>query len=217
MSRSRASAVLSSLIATLALTVGFLAFTSGAASAAPRENHSFGWHNHYPPVPPSLVVNKGVVKYGTTVKATGKRYAKKEKVYVTVYFTPKGSHRTKIVKTATVWTDKNGTFRINIKMSKPGTVIIAAKGKTSRKTATAAVWVINKHKGGGGWSVKPVSYTTGLTGPGGGTGVTTLTPASQPSTGGGAELAVAGLGVLGLAGSAALTGQAIRRRRRVVA
>jgi hypothetical protein len=216
MSRSRASAVLSSLIATLAMTVGFLAFTSGTASAAPREHaYSYGWHHHYPPVPPSLVVNKGVVKYGAIVKATGKRYAKREKVYVTVYFTPKGSHRTKIVKTATVWTDRNGTFRISIKMSKPGTVIIAAKGKTSRKTATAAVWVINKSKGHGGWSVRPVSYTTGLTGPG--AGGTTLTPASQTPAGGGAELAVAGLGVLGLAGSAALTGQAIRRRRRVAA
>jgi hypothetical protein len=212
MSRSRALAVLSSVVATLAMTVGVLAFTSGTASADPR-GHSYGYHNHYPPTPPSLVVNKGVVKYGVSVKATGRKYAKKEKVYITVYFRAKGSHRVKVVKTATVWTDKNGKFSINIKMSRPGTVLISAKGKTSRKTAVAAVYVVDKRNGSGSWSIRPVAYSTGLTGPGAGAGPTTLTSTEQSTSSGGAGLAIAGLGVLGLAGSAVLTRQTIRRRR----
>ncbi len=106
MSRSRALAVLSSLVATLAMTVGLLAFTSGAASATPRGHHN-EFHNHYPMSPPVLVVNKGVVKYGTTVKATGKRYAKKEKVYVTVYFKAKGSNTAKF---------RDARIRFNVSM-----------------------------------------------------------------------------------------------------
>ncbi len=205
MSRSRASAVLSAIVATVAMTMGLLAFTSGAASATPR--------GPYPPPPPSLVVNKGVVKYGVTVRATGRQFATKEKVYVTVYFKAKGSNKVRIVKTATVWTDKNGKFGINVKMSKPGVAIIAVKGKTSRKTAQAAVYVIDKKKGSGGWVIKPVAHTTGLTGPG--AGATTLTSAPQSAPASTAGIGLAALGVVALAGSAVITRKTIRRRRAV--
>ena len=204
MNRSRASAVLSALVAMVAMTVGLLTFTSGAASATPR--------GPYPPPPPAVVVNKGVVKYGVTVKATGRQFASKEKVYVTVYFRAKGSHKLKVVKTAVVRTDKNGKFVLNVKMSRPGIAIISAKGKTSRKSAAAAVYVIDKKNGHGNWSIRQVAYTTGLTTPGAGT--TTLASTPKPATDGGAGLALAGLGVVGLAGSAVLTRQTIRRRRR---
>lgn len=210
MTRSRVSAVFSAVVATVAMTMGLLAFTTGAASADPR-GHSNGYHNHYPPPPPSVVVNKGVVKYGVTVKATGRKYAAKEKVYITVYFKAKGSNKVKVVKTATVYADKNGKFTVNVKMSKAGIAIISAKGKTSRKSAQAAVYVINKKNGSGGWTIKPVSYTTGLTGPGAGTTTLTSTPQSAPE--GGAGLALAGLGIVALAGSAVVTRKTIRRRR----
>ena len=203
MTRSRVSAVVSAIVATLAMTLGLLAFTSGAASATPR--------GPYPPPPPSVVVNKGVVKYGVTVRATGRQFAGKEKVYITVYFKAKNSNKVQVVKTATVWTDKNGKFGINVKMSKPGVAIIAVKGKTSRKSAQAAVYVIDKHSGKGGWSIKPVAHTTGLTGPGAGATTLTSTPQSAPE--GNAGLALAGLGVVALAGSVVVTRQTIRRRR----
>jgi hypothetical protein len=199
MSRNRASAVLSALVATLAMTVGMLAFTTGAASATPR--------GPYPPPPPALVVNKGVVKYGVTVKATGRSYAKKEKVYITVYFKAKGSKKTKVVKSATVYTDKKGKFSVNIKMSKPGTVQIKATGKTSKKTAYAAVYVIDKKKGSGAWVIKPASFTTDLTG----SGTTSLT--STSSTTGGAELTLVALSVVALAGGAVATRRVVRRRK----
>jgi hypothetical protein len=192
--------VLSSVVATLAMTVGLLAFTSGAASAEPRAHHN-GFHNHYPMSPPVLVVNKGVVKYGATVKASGRKYAKNEKVHITIYFKAKGSKKIKVVKIATVRADKNGKFVVNIKMSRPGTVLISATGKSSHKTALAAVYVIDKKKGAGGWIIRPVAHTTALA------------STEQDTTSGGAGMAAAGLGVLGLAGSAALTRQAIRRRR----
>ena len=201
MTRSRVSAVLSAVMATVAMTLGLLAFTSGAASAAPN--------GPYPPPPPSLVVNKGVVKYGVTVRATGRQFAKKEKVYVTVYFRAKGSNKLKVVKTATVYTDKNGKFGVNVKMSKAGVAIIAVKGKTSRKTAQASVHVIDKKKGSGGWVIQPVAHTTGLTGPA--AGAITPVAASQPA--GTAGLTLAGLGVVALAGSVVVTRRTIRRRR----
>lgn len=203
MSRSRASAVLSAIVATVAMTMGLLAFTSGAASATPR--------GPYPPPPPSLVVNKGVVKFGVTVKATGRQFAAKEKVYVTVYFKAKNSNKVKVVKTATVYADKKGKFSVNVKMSRAGIVVIAVKGKTSRKSAQAAVSVIDKKKGGGGWSVKPVSHITGLTGAD--AGATTVTAAPQPAPANTAGLSLAGLGVVALAGSVFVTRRTVRRRR----
>ena len=130
-------------------------------------------------------------------------------MYITVYFKAKGSHKVKVVKTATVWTDKNGKFVVNVKMSKPGIAIISAKGKTSRKSAQAAVYVIDKKNGSGSWTIKPVSYTTGLTGPGAGT--LTSTPQSAPA--GTAGLGLAALGVVALAGSVVITRKTIRRRR----
>ena len=72
MSRIRASTVLTTLVAMLAMLVGTVTLSATAASAAPKK--------HYPPPPPSLVVNKGVVKKGVTVKASGRTFAKREKV-----------------------------------------------------------------------------------------------------------------------------------------
>ena len=200
MSRNRAFAVLSSLIATLAMTVGVLAFTTGAASATPA--------GPYPPPPPSLVVNKGVVKFGVTVRATGRKYAVKEKVYITVYFKAKGSRTVKVVKTATVYTDKKGQFKVNIKMSKAGMVLIKATGKTSRKTAYAAVYVIDKRNGSGSWVIRPASFTSDLSGP-----AAPTTVSSTSSTDGGVVLSAVALGVVALAGGGLVTRRVVRRRQ----
>lgn len=205
MTRSRVSAVLSAVVASLAMTLGLLAFTSGAASATPQ--------GPYPPPPPSLVVNKGVVKYGVTVRATGRQFGAKEKVFVTVYFKAKGSNKVKVVRTATVFTNSKGKFGVNVKMSRPGVATIAVKGKTSRKTAQVSVQVIDKKKGG--WTVKPVAHTTGLTGPGAGATTLTSTPQSAPADTAG--LGLAALGVVALAGSAVVARRTIRRRRTAVA
>jgi hypothetical protein len=202
MSRNRAFAVLSSLIATLAMTVGALAFTTGAAQATPV--------GPYPPPPPSLVVNKGVVKYGVTVRATGRKYAAKEKVYITVYFKAKGSKTTKVVKTGSVYADKKGTFKVNIKMSKAGMVMIKAVGKSSRKTAYAAVYVIDKKNGSGSWIIKPASFTSDLAGP-----QPTAVSSTSSSTGGGVVLSAVALGVVVMAGGGLVTRRVVRRRQGV--
>ncbi|MEV4703921.1 hypothetical protein [Actinoplanes sp. NPDC049316] len=201
MSRNRAIAFLTSVFATLALTMGLTAFTATAASATPP--------GYYPPPPPSLVVNKGVVKYGVTVKATGRKYKAKEKVYITISFRAKNTQRYKTVKTTKVYADKNGKFTYNLKMWAPGMVIITARGKSSNKSASAAVYVIDKKKGGG-WHIRRASFTTGAT-----TGLQTTPVSANPADAqpNGAWLAVAGLGVLALAGSTVITRRTIRRRK----
>ncbi|BCJ54194.1 hypothetical protein Asp14428_56690 [Actinoplanes sp. NBRC 14428] len=201
MSRSRAIAFLTSVFAAMAMTLGLTAFTATAASATPG--------GHYPPPPPSLVVNKGVVKKGVSVRATGRKYAGKEKVTITVTFRKKGSHRYKTVKTAVLRADRNGKFTYNVKTFQAGILIITAKGKSSRKSASAAIYVIDKKKGGG-WNIRRASYTAGTTaGPVGNPVSATGTPA-QPN---GTWLAIAGLGVLALAGSTIVTRRTIRRRK----
>jgi hypothetical protein len=153
-----------------------------------------------------MVVNKGTVKVGVTVKATGRQYAGKELVTVTVTFTPKGSDTPKTVGKTTVKADANGKIVVTVKTRAPGTAVITGKGTKSNKSASASVHIIDKTKGGqGGWTVKPASFT------GGPTGTSVLTPVS--ATPGAAGVALAGLGALALIGSAIITRRTVRRRR----
>jgi hypothetical protein len=177
-----------------------LGVTATAAQATPK---------HYPPPPPSLVVNKGVVKFGVVVRATGRKFASKEKVYITVVFRAKGSHRYKTIRTATLQADRKGTFTYNVRAFAAGILIVTAKGKSSRKSAAAAVYVIDKKKGGAGWQMRRASYTASAP------GTSPITAAGRPAETSSnlAGLTIAGLGVLALAGSAVVTRQAIRRRR----
>jgi len=199
MSRSRASTVFAAIATAVAIAAATVMLTPVAASAAPEV--------HYPPPPPSLVVNHGVVKYGTTVHATGTKYTGRERVSISVLFTPKGSHRARVVKTATLYTDRRGTFFLNLRMAAPGIVVIRATGRSSHKTASAYVTVTDRRQGTGGWVIKKAAFTSALSSPG------TAGPSSTAPAGD-AGLAIAGLGVLALAGSAAVTHQLARRRRR---
>jgi hypothetical protein len=193
------------MVAMLAAPVGVVALTPGSASATPSISSK-----NYPAPPPSLVVNKGTVKKGVVVKASGRKYKAKEKVTITISFKAKGSHKFKTVKTAVIKADKNGKFSINIKMSKAGTVVIKGKGQSSKKSASATVKVIDKKKGGqGGWVIRPASFT------GGPASTSVITPVSAPSGPNG--IALAGLGAMALIGSAAVTRQTVRRRRRLQA
>jgi hypothetical protein len=205
MSRNRALALLASIAAMLVAMVGVLTLTPAAASAAPN--------GQYPPPPPNMVVNKGTVKVGVTVHATGRSYAPKEKVTITVTYTPKGSNKSKVVKTVIVTADKKGKVSLNVKMGGAGTVVITGKGATSKKSASASVHVINKYKGSG-WQVERAAFATGAT-----TGGTTTVYASSQGTAptGGAGIALAGLGAMALAGSAVMTRKVMRRRRAGVA
>jgi hypothetical protein len=132
-------------------------------------------------------------------------------VYITVSYRAKGSHRWRTVKRAVVRADRGGTFVVNVRMYQAGIVVIRAFGTKSHQDAAAYVYVVDKHKGGGYWSIRPAALSTADTGP----SQTALTPRPTTSSGG-AGLALAGLGVLALAGSAVITGQTVRRRRKVV-
>lgn len=180
MVRKRA-AFLASMVAALAMMLGL---TASAAQATPK---------HYPPPPPSLVVDRGVVKSGASVRATGREFEGRERVFITVTFRAAGSHRYRTVRTAVVRTDRGGRFTFDVRAHASGIVIITARGTSSRMGASAAVYVVNRHKGGGGWTMTPASFT----------GDTSNVPG----------LLTAGLGVLALAGSAMVARQTVRRRR----
>jgi hypothetical protein len=121
---------------------------------------------------------------------------------VTVSYKPKNSRHWRTVKTAVIRADRSGTFSVNVKMYSAGLVIITARGTNSHKSASAFVYVINKYGGhGGSWSIRSASYSAPLA----------SKPAPESSTPG---LAVAGLGVLGVAGCALITSKTTVRHRR---
>jgi uncharacterized protein YegP (UPF0339 family) len=193
MSRSRASALLASIAVILSMTLGVSTFTATAASATHKVS--------YPAEPPKLVVNKGVVKYGVTVKATGSKFKAKEKITITVKFLPKGKNKY-TVKTVTGYADKKGKFTYNVKTKKPGTIILTARGKTSKKSASASIYVIDKKKHGKrGFAMQPAAFTGGPT----------STPQAGAPASDTASLALAGMAIAAMAGGAVV---AVRRRRR---
>lgn len=137
MSRSRASAVLAALVAMMAMTVGAVALTSVAASANPPPK--------YPPTAPRCVVNHGSVDQDSPVRASGSRYASRERVYVTITY-PAVGHRRPVVKTVVVTASRSGTFSVNVRLTGLGRVTIKARGVKSNKPASAVVFV-NKKRG----------------------------------------------------------------------
>lgn len=185
MSRNRAVALLTSVAASLALAVGSLAVSATAAQAAPGP---------YPAVPPTMTVNKAVVKYPVAIKATGRKYHAGERVTVTISYKRKGTSKYKTVKTSSVRADGKGKFLYYLLTFGPGIVKVTGTGTFSKKSASASIFVIDKKKKLTPW--KPVSLQA---------------PVEQRNNG--AWLAAAGIGVLALAGSAAVTRRTIRRRK----
>jgi hypothetical protein len=199
MSRTRASAVFAALVTILAMAAAAVTLTPAVASASRR--------THYPPPPPSLMVRPGSVKQNTTVHVTGSQYAKREKVYVTITY-PAQPHRRPAVKTTVVNTGRSGTFSLNLRMTEIGRAAIKARGGNSRKSATALVVVTSSH--GHDQKLRRMALATGLEAP----SSTGLTPASATPPPADRGLAIAGLGVLVLVGTAVITGRATRRRRK---
>ena len=217
MSRSRAWAVLASLVAWLVIAAGVTTLTTSAASAAPSPQ--------YPPTASALTVNRGTVRVGEAVRATGRGFGKYERVYVTVLYRPTNwDHYTTLLQNYSARASRKGKFSISVRMHLPGTAIVQARGARSGKSASAPVRVLLFGPGGlfghgglfgngnSGWSMTPAGYTSTS-----GTATTTSTVAAQPreeqpsST---PALAAAGLGVLGLAGSVVFTHRQMRRRRK---
>jgi len=207
MSRFRASAVYAALVtmvATMAMVVGAVTFTSTAASATPRRP--------YPPPPASLVVNRGHVNQNSNVRVTGLRYANRERVYVTITY-PAQPRRRPVSRTVVVYANRSGNFSLNVRLTGTGRVVIQARGANSRKSASAVV-VVSQPRGrdrGNGRNFRAAAFVAGVDTPGP-TGPTPNSPASSPIDRG---LPIAGLGVLALLGGAVITNQVARRRRKV--
>jgi hypothetical protein len=187
----------------LSTLVGFT-LTSTAASARPAAPAV-----HYPPESPSLRVHGGVVKKGSTVRASGRKYRARERVTITVRFKPQGSNRYRTIKVTSVRADRNGRFTFSVRTSRAGTLVITATGRSSRKSASAFVTVIDKRKWGRGrgWAMQPVAFT-------GGSDASVAATKSAAPAGDVSGLAIAGLAIMTMAGGAVVTQRTVRRRRK---
>jgi hypothetical protein len=181
----------------LAMLAGTATFTSASASASPT-------HRPYPPPPPSLVVNHGWVWQNSSVRVTGRKYAARERVYVSITSPAQPRHRP-VVKRFVVYANRAGSFTFSARLTRIGRVIIRATGARSDKTASAVVFVRKRHGHGHGPGFQPTAFTTGLT------------PAASTTSPGDQGLVLAGLGALALLSGAAITSHVTRRRRKVYA
>jgi hypothetical protein len=185
----------------MAMLVGAATLTSSAASAAPTLRP-------YPPPPPALVVNRGWVRQYSYVRATGRKYAPRERVYVTITYRARPHDRPSVRRTV-VYADRAGRFSLHLRMTGTGRAVISATGTRSGSSASAVVIVQRR---GHGHGFQQAAVTTGLD-----TGSTGLTPGSATPPPADRGLAIAGLGVVALLGGAVITSRVTRRRRRVYA
>jgi hypothetical protein len=210
MSRFRASVALASLVTSLVMTAGVTTLSAEAASAAPNDP--------YPPTAPALTVNRGTVRVGGSVRATGNGFRSHERVWITVLYHPLHWDHYTTVQDYGIHANRNGRFSINVRMYLPGTAIIRAYGVRSGRSASAPVRVLRFGHGLGGWLITRAGYTYSGK-PMAVSPVTTSTVASPPRKETPTDtpaVAVAGLGVLALAGSALITRKTMRRRRKAV-
>lgn len=207
MSRIRASVALASLVASLVMTAGVTTLSAEAASAAP--------HDPYPPAASALTVNRGTVRVGGSVRATGNGFRGHERVWVTVLYRPLyWDHYTTVLQNYGVHAGRNGKFSVSVRMYLPGTAIIKAHGVRSGRSASAPVRVLLFGHGMGGWLISRAGYTYSGK-PEAVSPVITSMVASPPPTQTPTDtpaVAMAGLGVFALAGSALITRKTMRRR-----
>ena len=191
MSRSRALALLASSVVMLSATVG-TTLTPTAAAATEKK---------YPPVPPSLVCNRGVVKRGDSVRTTGHKYRAQERVVIVIRFKPKSSNHFQTMSNTTAQADHRGDLHFNVPTRNAGAFKITVTGRTSHKTAKASFTAVDKRKVGRHVAMKPVAFT--------GSGAGGATAPDGNTTG----PALGGLAVMVLAGGALVTRLTVRRRR----
>jgi hypothetical protein len=208
MSRSRAWGVLASLVASLVMTAGVTTLTTSAASAAPQQ---------YPPAASALTVNRGTVRVGEAVRATGRGFGRNEPVHVTVLYRPQHwNHDTTLFQSYSARTSSKGKFSVSVRMHLPGTAIVRAHGARSGKSASASVRVllfgygsVLGHGKGGGWPFTRAGYVSSANAT---TAVAAPSQTQKPSNA--PALAAAGLGATALAGSVLITRRQLRRRRK---
>jgi hypothetical protein len=191
MGRFRASVSFACLVASVVVTAGVTTATAQAASAAPAAP--------YPPAAPALTVNRGSVRAGDSVRATGNGFRPSERIYITILYRPPLWGPATSVQSYDTYATRKGTFSVWAEMHLPGTAVILAEGFRSGRSASATVRVTARGHGDGGWTIKKAAYTA---------------PPKQSDTPSGVLLA--GLGALALAGSALITRGTMRRRRRSI-
>jgi hypothetical protein len=173
----------------------------------PGHGHSGGGHSghgQYPPPPPSLVVNHGVVKKGNNVRASGRKFQARERASLVVSLKQNGASRYRVVRNTTVYTDGSGNFDSSVPTSQAGSITITATGRSSRKSATASLIVLDSHKPAPPRRMKRAAFN----------GADTSAAAPKAENGNIDGLAIAGLAVMVMAGGALVTQRTVRRRRK---
>ena len=179
---------LASLVAALVMTAGVTAVTGTPAQAAPDDP--------YPPTASALTVNRGAVKVGASVRATGRQFSRNERIHLTVLYKPLNwDHYTTVLQNHRVRANGKGKFSVNVRMYLPGTAMIKARGLRSGKSAAAPVRVLLFGKGRDGWQITRAAHT----------------PPAEPTTT--PALALAGVTILALTGGTLITRRFSRRRK----
>lgn len=138
----RTLAVLATAGVMLAATASAALVGPSVATAAPAPNPPVaGGPQAYPPPPPTMTVNRALVKVNQQVRVSGNHFQYREHVSIAViYRTAK-----KTVK-LTVVADRYGRFSFNEKLIYPGYVVISAYGPKSHFYSWAYV-IVQKKKG----------------------------------------------------------------------
>lgn len=143
MTRFRASVALASLVASLVMTVGGTLLPAEAASAVTAP------HGPYPPTAPALTVNRGTVRAGSSVRASGNGFRSREWISIKVLYQTQHSSRQRAVLQSRIYTNRRGGFSLNVRLSYAGTAIIQAYAGRTGRTASAAVRVLDVVHGHG--------------------------------------------------------------------
>ncbi|HLL67328.1 MAG TPA: hypothetical protein VK453_16715 [Micromonosporaceae bacterium] len=212
--------------AMLAATGTAVFATPGAAAAHRPSPGGTGYPAAYPPPPPVVTVNRGLVAVGSVVRISGAGFAPREALSINV--------RTRISLRGHGWrgpvaghgnqwarTTNEGTFRRPVFLPLPGFVTITVHGLRSGVTASTTVRVVLWRRGwphhwrstGLAGSAEPTVTTPGLTraeaAPAMRLAASETATSTDEGSGNGAPL-VATLALVGLAG-AGLVG--LRRQR----
>jgi hypothetical protein len=142
----RALVLLATAGAAVVATAGTALVGPGAAIAAPAPAAppATTTPQAYPPPAPSLTTNHGTIRAGGSVRLTGRHFGFRDRVRLTIRYPTGPIHgRT---RSLVVRTDRQGNFRVTVRLTRPGRASITARGLRWHKHAAVTVRVLRRHR-----------------------------------------------------------------------